>query len=127
MAPTTTVETRTVKTAPPSRPSQVLLGLIDGARGVRPIHPPTTRAPTSLATVAMIAPNKKAMPWRSGKADGERRRPAYEPSSETHPTANSVAAVPATGDPRSIPNRYQTRVNTVINTRISGRAATPLL
>src|SRR5664280_74132 len=77
MAPTTTVETRTVKTAPPRRPSQVLLGLIDGARGVRPIHPPTTRAPTSLATVAMIAPNKKAMPWRSGNADGERRRPAH--------------------------------------------------
>src|ERR1035441_6165372 len=103
MAPTTTVEARIVNIAPPTRPSHVLLGLIDGANGRRPIQPPTISAPTSLATVAMIAPRRKAMPWRWGNIDGERSRPAYAPSSDTHPTVNRVAAVPATGDPRSMP------------------------
>ncbi len=76
MDPTTTVENRIEKTAPPKRPSHVLLGLILGAKGRLPSHPPMTRAPTSLATVAMMAPRRKAMPCRSGKLEGDSSSPA---------------------------------------------------
>ncbi len=102
-------------------------GLMLGASWWLPTQRPTTRAPTSLATVAMMAPNKKAMPCRSGKVDGDSSRPAYEPRSATHPTTNIVDAVPATADPRSTPNRYHSKVKAVISTRTSGSAATPLV
>ncbi len=45
----------------------------------------------------------------------------------TQPTTSRVEAVPATAEPRSTPNRYQSRVKAVISTSTSGRAATPLL
>ena len=51
-----------------------------------------------------------------------------EGAEQRHPADDQQGGcVPATGEPRSTPNRYQSRVKAVISTITSGRAATPLV
>ena len=66
------------------------------------------------------------MPSRLGWADGDNSRAAYEPKREIQPMVSRVAAVPATAEPRSMPNRYHRRVKATMRTSTSGTAEGPL-
>ena len=51
-----------VTSVPPTKPSMLLLGLIQARSGVRPTALPTNRAPTSLATTAMATRHSVSVP-----------------------------------------------------------------
>ena len=128
MAPTATVETRIEASAPPASPSHVLLGLTFGASWWLP-DPATDhqgadvvghRGDDGAEEEGDAVPIGKE---RRATAAGRRTSRA----APTQPTTNRVEAVPATAEPRSTPNRYQSRVKTMISTMTRGRAATPLL
>ena len=56
-----------VRNAPPTRPSTVLLGLIQAATGVRPALDPTNSAPMSLATTPTTVASRTPLPQLLGK------------------------------------------------------------
>src|SRR5271156_284728 len=125
---TTIAETRMATTAPPSSPSQLLLGLTEGASWWRPMAAPMSSEPTSSATVTMMAARTKAIPWRSGNRLGLSSSAAKDPKAPTHTNTNTVEEMPDTGSAAgSTRARYQTKEPATSNTSTSGNAATPLL
>src|SRR3984957_5305839 len=125
---TTMTETRMATTAPPISPSQLLFGLMEGASWWRPMAAPTTREPTSSATVTMTAARTKAIPWRSGNRLGLSSRAAKDPNAPTQTKTNTVDEMPDTGSASgSTRARYQMKEPATSSTSTSGNAATPLL
>src|ERR1700722_432130 len=125
---TTMTDTKMAATAPPMRPSQLLLGLMDGASWCRPMAEPTSSEATSSATVTMMAASRKAIPWRSGNKVGSSSSAAKEPNAPTQTKTKTVGVSPETGSAAgSTPAKYQTNEPATKRTRTSGSAATPLL
>ena len=129
---------RKVPSAPPSRPSIVLAGLIQPRSGDLPIAEPTTSAPMSLAATPRATMNRVSVPMLlllapvspnrvSGWFDTRRISAPYAPSRPIHTMPIVVTAMFGSG-PDSTPRAPMKPIDPAMkaNATTSGRPRSPI-